>query len=282
MTCSSIKFGKTNCVPDATITATPAVSSGIDLDNLKNEWRARIVKWDDPSVDIVIDFTLSYAVVGEYFSLPNSNLTAGSSVKLELFENTNADPDLLNEGFTEYGKLLPLGEWRVGIDKFGATYDQNPDGLTMWFDSPIIFRAGRITITNNAAAQAELDDVRLRMFLIGESMTLSKNFSYGAEISFFANPHLTETTSGSTVPTRLQRKRRFMSLDLDAMKDGDRFKMRRLEESLQGDFFLVSGYPDKNNWQFDDYTFLARFATGLTFAHKTATSHGTSIGLREV
>ncbi|MCP5006160.1 MAG: hypothetical protein GY941_19800 [Planctomycetes bacterium] len=280
---SPLRFGSTNSVPDSTLTVTPTVSTGTNLDSLKNEWRARQVIWDDPATDIVITGTLTETAIGEYLSLPNSNLTEGSTVQLELFETSTAGTDLLDMDAVGITSLIPLGEWRAGIDEYGNSYDRNPDGFTMWFAEPIQYKVWRLTISNDATAQAALDDVRLRMVLIGEKVQLENNFSFGGKISFLSDPTLTVTTSGSNIPTRTQRKSRYMELALDMMNVGDRRKIWRLETDLLGGYFLVSAYPEAGGFKQENYTFLGRFSSGLKYIHTHDNIHAVShLGIIEV
>lgn len=269
--CSPLRFGINNHVVDATLTSTPA--SVTDINSLKNEWPARQAKWVDLSENIVITGVLPEAKYGEYFCLPSSNLIPGSQIQLELFENTVSDPDLLKTGFRDLHEHKPLGDWRAGIDEYGSTYEAVPGAFTIWFNKPILFKAFRLTITNTAEAVALLSDVRLRMILIGEKLEMNNSFSYGSAISFLTSPELVETTSGSSIPTRPQQKKRKLQLNLSSADDSDRSRLSKFESELRGGYFLISGFPSESGWKFNDYTFLARFTQSLDYTHKFIDHH---------
>lgn len=264
MICAPIRFGVSNQLLNANIVATPEPITEINW--LKNEWRARQVVWGDPTQNIVIDGVLPEAEIAEYFSLPNSTLTGLAEVQLELFSTDTSETSIIEPEFVQLADLVPLGEWRAGIDPYGVPRGiDNPDVFVIWLDEPVVYQRFRLTIRHSDVAASAVNDVRLRMLMIGNGLQLEQNFSYGNQIQFLTEPDLVRTASGSHLPSRMQKRSRVLSMSFDSMTDSDRALMWRMEASLGGLPFLVSAYPEHEGWQFNNYTFLARFANALAY-----------------
>jgi len=259
-----IKFGKSNLTPLATLTSSRAPTTSID--NLKTEFRSRPVVFGTPSSSFSITGTFADYQYINYFSLPGTNLDPETYVQLELFDTTTSDPDLLGMTALPVYDLLPLGEWRAGIDAYGSDLNATErSALTVWLSSYYKCKVFRLTITANPATDNA--DLRLRTFHIGESLRLEHNFDYGLSINFMTEPELVRTSSGSYFPKRAQRESRAMSLDLSYATDNDRAILAKFERRLQGRPFIVSAYPDRRGWQLNEYTYLARFANALSYTH---------------
>ncbi len=281
MTCVNLRFGANNHVEDAVLTATPTPVT--DLEWLKGEWRAEQVVWNPVTEDIVIEGIMPDDRLAEYFALPTSNLTGYAQVKLELFSSTGSTTDVLEMDFQDVGSPKPLGIWRAGIDPYGVLEDPARQSVFVyWLPNYVRYRKFRLTIRHSAAGVAAIDDVRLRMLMIGEKLELQKNFSYGNEISFHTGPELIQTSSGSHIPSRRQRMSRKLSLSLDHMGDRDRIAMYRFEASLDSRAFIVSAYGEQRQWQFENYSFLARFNSELSYQHVQYDRHATKMTLVEI
>ena len=126
------------------------------------------------------------------------------------------------------------------------------------------------------------DSVDLRMLMIGHTMGLDENFSYGANMKFMTEPELHRTYNGSSLISRYQQVARSLRVPLNMMSDNDRLKMHRFETTLKGNSFLVSPYSCGPEWFTGDHIFLARFAAALDHSHRFSGVHKTELNLVEV
>ena len=267
--CMPIAFGRTNDTPDATLTSDRAPDTSIDW--LKNEFKSRPVKWPGNN-QLVITGTFAEFKYAEYFSIPESNLVQENFVQVELFENDTSGPDLLQMDPISVYDIIALGQWRAGVDAYNLGEDTGVlAALTYWFGVIIKYKVFRITIFSSPSSTEP--DIRLRTFLIGEKLKLEKNFEYGNEITFMSEPELERTSSGSYFPVRGQRMNRVLSINLSQSTDVDRALMSRFEYNLNGQPFIVSAYPDRKGWQFNEYTFLARFFNALGYGQRYEDIH---------
>lgn len=280
MICKPIRFGKTNDVPDATITST--VTPDTSLDWLKDEFKARLVRFTDlSSADIVIELTLPETRVLEYFALPGSNLTKASQFKLEVFDDAGTKADILGRGFQEVATPLPAGIFRAGIDKWAELDDSTiPDVHLIWIDTPVEYRGIRLTITHGLTDG--VDEVLLRMLMMGEKLELENTYSFGGDIAFDEPADLVRTTSGSKFPQRDSVDSRDISLPFDAMTEIDLLRMKNFRRSLQGRPFIVDGRPEDSGLLKHDYKFVGRFEGQTRFSHRYINQHTTTINIVEV
>lgn len=274
-----ISFSSNNHTPEATLTSSHSTTTPLDW--LKNEFRSRPVSWDEVGEDITITGTLGSYVRAEYFSIPESNLSAECYIKVELFDSAVTDPDLLQMEPIRVADLIALGQWRAGIDAFGLAYDKQVlRSLTYWFIESIVFQVFRITVI--AAPTNDNTNTSLRSFMIGERLKLENNFIYDNQISFVSEPELARTSSGSYYPKRNQQRSRALSIDLALATDLDRSIISRFEYNLNGQPFVVSAYPDRKGWQFGEYTFLGRFDAALKYKQRYEDIHAISLIILEV
>lgn len=280
MTCAPIRFGTTNDVPEMTLTST--VTPDTSLEWLKNEFKARQVRWTDlSSADIVVEGTLAETRVLEYFAMPSANLTSASQVKLEVFDDAGTKVDILGRDFQDLATPIPAGEFRVGIDQWGVPDDSTIPGVVLiWLDVPTPYRGFRLTIKHGLTDGQ--DEVLLRMLMMGEKLQLQHNFGYGGDIAFQVSPELIQTTSGSRFLSRVPIDAREVSLQLEYMTDVDRVRLSKMEKALQGKPFIVCAYPDKSGWQFNDYTFVARFADRISYTQVFENVHSATLNIVEV
>lgn len=263
-TCMPLTFGKTNDISLATLTANREPTTNINW--IKNEYRSRPARWTTVEDDVIITGTFASLMIGEYFSIPSVGLGGDMTVQLKLFETLESTTDLLDMEPIPMADLIPLGQWMAGADPYGEGLDPYaPSTLTLWFGEVIQCRKFELHIVTSEADGAAFNDLRVRTMHIGRALKLEKNFDYGMDIQYVSEPELIETTSGSRLPFRPQRQMRTMSLQLSHMTEIDRLNLSQLERFLNGRPFVVSAYPGEKGWQYNDYTFLARFANALTY-----------------
>ena len=276
-----LRFGVENYVPISSLTSNPEPVT--DLEWLKDEWRANIVRYTDPSTDIVIEGTLESPQIGEYFALPGSNLVGLARIRLELFTAVDSTTDILNMDAAQVAPLTPLGQWRSGIDQYGVPRQVDTPGVFVyWFPKALPFAKWRLTISHTNDAIALATDVRLRMFMIGGKLQLKKSFSWGSRLRELTEPQLLTTASGSNVPSGRQVKSRAMVLDLKSMDDNDRMALSNMESVLNGAPFVVSAYPGGKSQRFNRYSFLGRFSNALEYTHNFHDANSSTLTIVEV
>lgn len=271
--CAPIRIARTNDISLFTLTSSRAPTTNLEW--LKNEFRSRPARWDDPDTDVTITGTLSEQRYAEYFAIPGCNLVGGATVQLKIFETDVSTTDLLNmEPLTITGPI-PLGEWRAGIDPYGAISPTPRYGLlTFWFGEFIQYQRFELVITTPTDYSNEADDIRIRALHIGETLKLEKNFTFGASITYLDEPELRRTTSGSVLEARTQRESRKFTLSLNHATDNDRYLMAKFERTKLGQPFIFSAHPGAGSgWQFTDYTYLARFGNALGYSHTHSNRH---------
>ena len=260
--CTPLRFGVNNDVREMTITSVPAPVT--DLEFIKNEYAARRSVWTglQDGNTIVIEGEIPETRIAEYFAIPSLDIPGDYTVKLEVFSNVGTPVDLLQMEPQTIASILPLGEWRAGVDPYGVLDDSTiPDTLVYWFPEYLAYKRFRLTITAGPSG----GDVSLRMLMMGEMIQFHKNFDYGLSISFLNAPELVQTSSGSYLPARVQRKSRRMTIPLNNMPDLDRMLLSKMEKRLLGQSFIVSAYPAAEGWQYHEYSFLSRFANELEY-----------------
>lgn len=283
MSCA-IRFGVGNQVREASLSSTPAPVAQTDINRLKDEFASRLVVWDTVGEITTIEGELPVSQVAEFFAIPGSNLHGLAELKLELYEDPQNPVDVLNMEFSPVARLKPLGQWRVGIDKYGVPDEiDTPNVPVHWFAMPVIYKAFKLTIRHQSYAAALVNDLRIRMLMIGQVVQMQRSFSRGSNgISFLTAPELEQTTGGSWHQVREQSESRTLSISLPQMSDDDRVALWQMETRQKGQPFIVCGYPHGQTWQQNNYTFLARFADRLTFADENPNIHSTSTVLVEV
>lgn len=305
--CIPLRLGRTNDVPQMTLTASPAPAT--PLDYLKNEYEAEVARFIEvrPDNDIVIEGALDRDAGIEYFALPNADLPAAAEVRLELFDAAGVPVPGLGIDSARPGSLIPAGKFRAGIDRFGGEQDgipsggwralsslipagtfragidkfggidpdSRPDAFVVWLRRLYIYRSFRLTIRTNLGP-GDAVDIRLRMILMGLKLELDKGFDYGSQIRYVTPPQNTRTGGGSTVPVALQQRSRSLSLPISHLTGRDQEALSLMEVELLGRPFIVSGFPAATGRRYRDHNFLARFDSALDFIHRHGTRYSVS------
>lgn len=277
-----LRLGKTNYLPEALLTASP--SPVTPLDWCKTEWASDLVRWTDLENNLIeINGTFPELKIIDYFAIIGTNLLGGAKYKLELLTQYGGVFTTYKDGFNLFGSLIPIGEWRAGIDPYGVPApDSTPKVIVMWFDQPHRPLGFKLTIEPNIPVGSNLSDVKLRMLLTGTGLKVQRNFSHGNSISYFTGSNLKQTYGGSYVPTSTKSLSRVMTFPLDQMTDVDRRAISKLETSLGNRPFIISGYPGRKGLEFKDYSMLARIIDPLNYFHQREDIHETVLKVVEV
>lgn len=280
MISDNICFVTRNEVPITELSSDPVPDT--DINWLKNEWRARRVRWADPPQNIHISGTLPSASIADTLLLTGHNLTGYHKIKVEFFSGANGEGrTTFIQDYVSLASLIPLGLWRAGLDPYGMPDPtQIPTIFVVWIPKIIQYQSWKISIySSNADLTPNLE---LRMAFIGVRQQLSYNFGWGGKLQLKSPPELGQTYSGMVITRRAQKSNRRLSLDLKGMNHRDREIISRLENSLLNTSFFVSAYPNSKGFMLNQYSFLAKFANALEYSHVLAKQHTTKLELVEV
>ena len=119
--------------------------------------------------------------------------------------------------------------------------------------------------------------VSLRSLMIGESLTLERNFRYGSPISYVTEPGLVYSSAGFSLPTGAQNRARQFGVVLEQCTDADKMMLAEAEMQLLGKPFIVSAFPDRSDWMRESYTMLARLPNATQYTHVFEDMHEVSL-----
>lgn len=282
MASSTLRLGIENQVPGSTLASSPSPEATTPIDWLKQEWRARKVVYANPGGEITITGTLDSPQVLEYFVLAGIEHQGIVEIQFIAYLDDNGTPvGQYTSPFVAVSDIPPLGEWRVGIDPYGASVESTaPLNYVVWLDEAVQYDSFEITI--RAEGGGDPGPINITTAMMGHKLEFDYSFANeGNNITFLTEPSLVRVASGKYIPSRPQRYSRTFTLNLQQMTDADRVRLRRVEIGEAGNVILVSGYPDKSGWQYNDYNFLCRFANSLGYAHDALNIHSTTMTLVE-
>lgn len=206
------------------------------------------------------------------------NLSTEGEARLELLQ---AGQVVYDSGSLVLSGVIPLGQWRAGIDPWGSSdISELPiQQFAYWLDMPIGCDAYRITLTdpNNPAGYLEVG----RIFA-GRHFSPSYNASYGLELTWqeFSENRRTEAGSLRTVGSGIARR---LSFSLDYLDDADRRTLTRelLRVGRRNDLY-VSVYPERGGLTEFEHAFAARREDDYRHTHDFHNNWAAPITLQEV
>ena len=203
------------------------------LDYLKSEWRSRITRFISDGSDIVITGQLDkvYAISG--FALTRHNLSGSSAVKFELLLND----DVVYSSEKEAANILiPMGQFRWGIDVWGGETDKNKP-FSRFFNSALC-NSFRLTISALNTISIDIDQL-----IIGDAITLDYNFDYGNTLKNNNGIAYKRTHGGSAIAVGSRAKWRELVLPFNNLTERDRRILFAEEQKLNGRSLFVSPFP---------------------------------------
>ena len=225
----------------------------------------------------VVEATLATPTLLEGLVLYRHNLSAGSRVRLELLNDTGT---VYDSGDASVSGVIPLGEFRFGIDPWGAT---STDDLpirqaTFWF--PATLATGyRLTITDADNPDGYIEIGRI---VAGPVIVPTYNASYGLALTWedFGEHKRTEGLSLRTIGDGEARR---LPIDLDHLDASDRAKFTSafLRGGKRNDVY-VSIFPEAGGIDEAEYAFLARRENNYKHTHNRARNWQSQIILVEV
>lgn len=226
----------------------------------------------------VIQGTLPGTVFIDAIVLYRHNLSAAATARIELLDS---DGNVIHDtGEQSLAELIPLGIFRLGIDPWGATYnDQIPVTCSPFWLTPMAIGGYRITLSDDTNPAGFLQVGRI---IAGLSFSPTFNPSYGLKLEWQENVEHRRTEGGSlrSIGQGLARR---LEMDLDYMAETDRAKLTaEFVKRGKGADVFVSVYPEQGGLKEIEHSFLARRDANYTHIHNYCANWQSSLPLLEV
>ena len=219
-----------------------------------------------------IDVTLSGVDYIDCIALAQHNLGALGEVQVEFFQGAFTEQGLVKDsGAMPTEMLVPLSAWRVGIDPWGATYnDRLPGGSSLviyWLDQPIAADRYRITLTSSDTSAGYFEVGRI---FAGLSSSPETNMSWNPDVRWIESIEHVRTEGGSSRSVGGGEPRRAVSISLDWLSEADRQRLLTdLVSVSKAADLLVSLYPEQGGLRELEHTMVCRRTNdfGHTYSH---------------
>lgn len=258
----------------ATLTAT---SEALPVTYTQRSGRAYVWRSTDTATQ-VISGEWSGTEFIDAFTLYRHNLSASATVRFELFQG---EVIVYDSGETPVAELITPPALRVGIDPWGATYnDEIPVPLTSVWLPPTAGNNYRITITDPANPAGFLQIGRI---IVGLSISLQYNPTYGATLTWLENAEQVRTEGGSLRTITSGGQARLLSIDQKTLPESDRVKLTTelVKRGKQADIF-VSLYPEQGGVKELEHAFLSRRQNDYATTHTYFANWQTALEFLEV
>ena len=264
---SPMKLVSRNVIPQMTLGSNESTTSGLNLDFLKNEFRAEVAGWPAQTNFLVIDGTMNDYFVADALVFLHHTLQGDCTAAVNIYDGAGLTGDLIYTSTIErVSQQIPIGEWRIGVDPIGTSGLENSPFI-IWFDQPYVGKSFRVLLTWDDYGNTK--PFEIKQLFLGYTTQLSQCHSWGDSMKHTLPPTLTTTANGSAITDQQQIKAKSMMLDLAQLSDEDRRLLTEFELSLNGDAFVVSALPDHESvWLREAYSFQARFADSLEYSRQ--------------
>ncbi|SDL77356.1 hypothetical protein SAMN05661010_02506 [Modicisalibacter muralis] len=238
-----------------------ASSQALPIGNTQRSERARSWRSTDVSPQ-TITATLPTPSYLDGVVLYRHNLSSASRVRLEVLDGTEV---IYDTGNVNISGLIPLGDFRFGVDPWGATStDSIPvQQAAFWMNSRLA-TGYRLTIIDPQNPDGYFDIGRI---ISGLVVSPRFNVSYGLQLEWqdFGEHRRTEGGSLRTIGEGLARR---LSVNLDWLDAYDRAKFTSafLKSGKRRDVYL-SVLPETGGIDEAEYAFLARRENHYSHTH---------------
>lgn len=269
----NIRFIITNHHDSAYVTAT---TEALPAAYTQRSERVRTWRSTDAS-EQVITASLASAAFLEGIVLYRHNLSSSARVRVEVL---NGEDVAYDSGEVNVSGLIPLGEFRFGVDPWGATStgDLPIKQAPFWFRS-MAATDYRITINDPDNTDGYIEIGRI---IAGPVISPKYNPPYGLQLEWqdFAEHRRTEGMSLRTTGEGIARS---LPVDLNFMDRYDREALSSafLRNGKRSDIY-VSVYPEQGGFGEGEHAFLARRENNFAHTHDFFGNWKTQIALVEV
>lgn len=256
---NNIRFVIENAHDKAALTVT---SEAQPIKNTQDKVRGRIWRSSSTS-NQTITGTLTSGTFANSFVFGRHNLSSSATIKLVLKLSGSS---VYDSGDKKIEELIPAGVWRVGIEPYGATYNDkiNPQVGSIWFD-PVAFDEYEITIKDNTNSDGYIQASRI---FLGLSFEPSINMSRGVKLDWIENTEHVRTDGGSLRSDGNQGLYRQLTINLDWLNEADRTALlSNFYNAGKGSDFFVSCYPEVGGMKEIEYSFIAKRKNNLSLTN---------------
>ncbi|MCK2042577.1 hypothetical protein KZO83_07730 [Chromohalobacter sp. TMW 2.2308] len=238
-----------------------ATSNALPITNTQRSERVKVWRSTNTSQQ-VIDATLPTPTYLGAVVLYRHNLSSGSRVRLELLVDNDV---IYDSGSVNISGLIPLGEFAIGVDPWGATSTDSIPTQQAAFWLPVLLATRyRITIDDPDNLDGYMEIGRI---ISGQVISPKFNASYGLTLEWQDAGEHRRTEGGSlrTVGEGLSRR---LPIDLDWLDATDRarFTAAILKSGKNRDIY-VSVLPEEGGIDEAEYAFLARRENNYAHTH---------------
>lgn len=281
--CKNIRFIVNNAIPTAKLSANHQLPQEMGVDNIKTEWRSRIMRDSLISEPLIIsgaiDEDQDVFRMFSGFALAGYNLTPNSSVVLRLFDKIGSEKYLKYESDEiNFSYIKAQGDFVWGIDPWGVAISDNINASGAYFFTETAANFFEIEISDPFNTDRRID---IRQIFLGDALTLDQNFSYGATLQWQSGQEHRRTEGGSLLTIGNSQVWRSMGFPFEFMTNNDRQRLTRQMRMRPGKTVFVSAYPAGDEIDQREFSMAAKFNTP-TFRHVSVGDWSTQLDLIEV
>ena len=252
MSTGNLRILATNLHDTAALTAT---SEAMPVTNTQRSERAYVWRSTDLTSQIV-EGTLSKTGYVDCFAFDRTNLGATETVQIELFSGADA---VYDSGQISAALFIPLNAWRVGIDEWGATYnDRMPGNASLcvhWLTEPKAIDRYKLTFSSTGNSTY----IEIGRIFTGLSFSPEVNMGWNPKVDWLESIEQVYTEGGSLRSVGSSQPRRAFSIKLDWLSVADRQRLLtevvRVSKSAD---LLVSLYPGRDGLDELEHTMICR------------------------
>ncbi|WIX32496.1 hypothetical protein QO259_17050 [Salinicola sp. JS01] len=276
MSDQSLRMILDNLHDTASLTATSERSSA-GVENTQRNERNRVWRSVDTATQVV-EGTLSVGAYVDCLAIIDHNLTAAGSLRIELLSGETVVHD---SGPLATAEIIPVGAWRVGIDPYGATYNDKLAVTITVIETPLVaITRYRLTLEDAGNPDGGMQIARIAL---GMAFQPTFNMSWGAQ-SDWVDKATHEDSAGQTLRTiNGGRPRRQVQFSLDWLQPGDRARLveELAQRGMMADVF-VDLYPHLAGLDRLAACFVGRLASGYGDTHTHPRNRKSTLTITEV
>ncbi len=269
---SNVRLVTSNDGDVLTLSSVPAAVSTLPITNLQNGLRARLARIPSTSASIYADAPTE--LTADFIAIANHNLDPQAILRARLFDGAGqTGSTVYDSGETPIDTIIPWSTFRFGVDPWASFVDDQdfPTNFPFTLPAPVVYRSLQLDIVNGNTP------IEIARLFVGQSVTVSVNYDYGASLAWVESTTYTRTEGGSLHVEPASRYRR-VEFRLQHLTDTDRIILsRELRKSGKGGDVLLSLQPDRTDEIGREETFIGKLVNNLTFTTINTNRHGVSL-----
>ncbi len=272
--CSGVRFIFNNCIPDCALMSSVTHPLEMGIDNIKTDWRSKIVRNTDISQKMTISGRLGASRTISGFALSRFNLSSSAQVSLRIYNKEDTlmlaypkmgvfvwgvdawgvESEDLNYGIVYNSYIFkamspkPQGEFVWGVDAWGINNIVGINPTFALYFNQVYGNYFELDIYNPDNTDGYID---IGQVFLGDTVILDYNFSYGMKFSWQNSQKYERTEGGSLITIGNSQAWREASLPFEMMTDADRVKITNEQRNNAGKAVFVSIFPEQENTEFE-------------------------------